>query len=180
MFGSRVQIIRFVVITSAFLLMSSGLPKGIQKKIDKEINAVFSLAEFSLIPKEFSNETLSNLSSKFDAEQFFEIYSDEILKGYAYLGQAPSKTDIFDYLVLFDRNLIVKKTKILVYREDYGGEIGSKRWLKQFTGKSSGDKLEIGNDIVAISGATISVRSMTIAMNNLLNCLNTLTLKGQF
>jgi len=31
--------------------------------------------------------------------------------------------------------------KVLVYREDHGGEVASKRWLKQFSGKSKTDNL---------------------------------------
>ncbi len=91
-----------------------------------------------------------------------------------YLSEAPSKTAQFDYLVLLDKDLIVLKTKVLMYREEYGGEIGSKRWLRQFEGKKSGDELHYGDNIMAISGATISVRSMTNAMNNLLQSLKIL------
>jgi len=76
--------------------------------------------------------------------------------------------------VLLDAELIVVNTKVLVYREDYGGEIGSKRWLKQFVGKTQNDDLRYGDNIMAISGATISVRSMTAAMNNLLQSLKIL------
>ena len=75
------------------------------------------------------------------------------------MGNAPSKTDLFDYLVLLDKDQIVLKTKIIAYREDYGGEIGSKRWLQQFNGKKSTDDLRYGDNIAVISGATISVRS---------------------
>ena len=94
--------------------------------------------------------------------------------GYAFVDKAPSKTDEFDFLVLFDTNLIIKKAKVLVYREDYGGEIGSKRWLKQFIGKSSIDRLIYEKDIIAISGATISANSMTIAINKLLQSIDML------
>jgi major membrane immunogen (membrane-anchored lipoprotein) len=73
-----------------------------------------------------------------------------------------------------DPELIILKTKVLVYREDYGGEIGSKRWLKQFTGKMYNDDLRYGDNIVAISGATISVKSFTDAINNLLISLKKL------
>jgi Na+-translocating ferredoxin:NAD+ oxidoreductase RnfG subunit len=90
------------------------------------------------------------------------------------VSKAPSKTDNFDYLVLLDPELIVLKTKVLVYREDYGGEIGSKRWLKQFIGKTQDDNLRYGDNIVAISGATISVKSFTEAINNLLQSLKML------
>jgi len=62
----------------------------------------------------------------------------------------------------------------LIYREDYGGEIGSKRWLKQFIGKKPSDKLRYEEDIIAISGATISANSMTNAMNQFLQNLEIL------
>ena len=76
--------------------------------------------------------------------------------------------DDFDYVVIFDRGLIVKKIKILAYREDYGGEITSKRWLRQFAGLTGVDEIKYGTDIKAISGATISAVSMTDAVNDLL------------
>ena len=92
--------------------------------------------------------------------------------GFAFIGTAPSKTDTFEYLVVFDQNLIIKKVNVLVYREDYGGEIGSNRWLKQFVGKARTTELVVGKNIAAISGATISVYSMTNAVNQLLNAIN--------
>ena len=78
-----------------------------------------------------------------------------------------------------DGNWKIAKSKVLVYREDYGGEIGSKRWLKQFIGKTENDSLKYGDDIVAISGATISVRSMTTAINNLLASIKILRQNNQ-
>jgi Na+-translocating ferredoxin:NAD+ oxidoreductase RnfG subunit len=76
--------------------------------------------------------------------------------------------------VIFDHNLKIAITKVLIYREEYGGEIGSKRWLRQFTGKSGEDSLD---DIAAISGATISVRSMTNAVNDILKTMKILQIK---
>ena len=71
--------------------------------------------------------------------------------------------------------MIIIKSKVLIYREEYGGEIGSKRWLRQFNGKSIDTKeMVYGNHIVPISGATISVRSMTNSMNDLLMSLKEL------
>ena len=155
-------------------MMSSGLPKAIQKKVDATIKAVYNIEEFTLdaiiVPSEISN----TLPSTFDNNNFFEIKTDNNLLGYAYAAKAPSKTDEFDYLVLFDKDLIIVKSKVLIYREDYGGEIGSKRWLKQFIGKSQDDDLKYGDNIAAISGATISVRSMTLAINRLLHSIKIL------
>lgn len=150
------------------LLMSFGLPKNIKKKVDKEIKATFTIEEFSLNAIVYSKEITDLLPATFDDNNLFEIKANNSNLGYAYVARAASKTDEFDYLVLLDTELIVVKLKVLIYREDYGGEIGSRRWLKQFIGKSKDDQLKYGENIVAISGATISVRSMTNAMNNLL------------
>ena len=71
----------------------------------------------------------------FLSKRLLSIISNNQKIGYAYLGTAPSQTKYFDYIVIFDDNLTIQSIKILVYREDYGGEIGSKRWLSQFIGK---------------------------------------------
>ncbi len=52
-----------------------------------------------------------------------------------------------------------------------GGEIASKRWLRQFVGKTINDRLKYRENVMAISGATISVKSMTIAIDNLMTSL---------
>lgn len=161
-----------------FIMMSFGLPKNIQKKVDKEIKDVFSIENFSFTNVTLTSNITKDLPSKFGENNLFKIEENNILLGYAYVSKAPSKTDEFDFLVLLDKDLIVLKTKVLVYREDYGGEIGSKRWLKQFIGKTENDDLRYGDNIVAISGATISVRSMTNAMNNFLQSLKILHSKN--
>ena len=99
--------------------------------------------------------------------------------GYAFVDQAPSKTAKFDYLVIFDSDLKIINSKVLIYREEYGGEIGSKRWLKQFLGKTGSDRVDTKKNIDAIAGATISVRSMTKSMDNLLQTIGILQAKGE-
>ncbi len=166
-----------MVLLLAFVSLSFGVHKNLNKKIDKEIKAAFNVEAYSYNTISISSEITNKLPSTFNNNNFLEIKTDANRLGYAYMGKAPSKTDEFDYLVLLDENLIILKTKVLAYREDYGGEIGSKRWLKQFIGKSQNDNLRYGDNIVAISGATISVRSMTNAINNLLKSIKLLHIK---
>lgn len=168
----------FPFLLMAFLMFSFGLPKNVQKKVDKEIKDSFNIENFSFTSVSISSEITKDLPSKFGDDNLFKIEVDKNLLGYAYISQAPSKTAQFDYLVLLDKDLIILKSKVLLYREEYGGEIGSKRWLRQFEGKRGGDELKYGDNIIAISGATISVRSMTNAMNDLLQSLKTLHLKN--
>lgn len=166
---------RFILLFFIILVLTSfGLPKNIQKKVDNEIRNTFQIENFQFEEKTINSEILKTLHTDFGKDHFFEIKSNQKLLGYAYVSKAASKTDQFDYLVLLDTDLIVKKARVMVYREDYGGEIGSIRWLQQFIGKTQYDELKYQDNIVAISGATISVRSMTNAMNNLLKSLKIL------
>jgi Na+-translocating ferredoxin:NAD+ oxidoreductase RnfG subunit len=160
-------------------LVAFGLTEKLQKKVDKVVKSTFAIETFSMQPKDFSEAIVKALPSDFSKDHFFQIQKDNELLGYAYVAKAPSKTDEFDYLILFDPELIIITSKVLVYREDYGGEIGSKRWLKQFNGKTASDELIYGDNIVAISGATISVRSMTNAVNNVLKSIRILQDKNE-
>jgi len=158
----------------SFGLMSFHLPKSIMKKANKEIKLIFNVDDFLLEPIIVPEEINAHLRTRINENDLFEITTVDGLKGFAYFGKAFGKADDFDFLVLFDTNLIIVKTKVLIYREDYGGEIGSKRWLKQFIGKSKNDQIHYERDIIAISGATISANAMTVAVNNLLRTITTL------
>lgn len=83
-----------------------------------------------------------------------------------FIGHARSKFDTFDYMVLLDKDNIIKLVRILVYREDYGGEVGSRRWLRQWIGVK-----EPKTFVDAISGATISINSLKYSINKLLDTL---------
>ncbi len=162
------------IIGASFLLISFTLPNKLLKKVNKEVENVFDISNFELKLIKVEDSINNLLPKRIGNDHLFKIVSNLELVGYAFVDKADSKTDVFDYLILLDKNLIVAKTKVLVYREDYGGEIGSKRWLKQFIGKSSSDKLKYGKDIIPISGATISALSMTKAVNSFLLDLNIL------
>ena len=69
-------------------------------------------------------------------------------------------------MVLLDDSNTIKLVKVLIYREDYGGEVGGKRWLSQWIGVK--DRKDF---VHAISGATISVNSLKYSINYLLKQL---------
>lgn len=166
-FASILLLSTLIVFLGAFQL-----PKNILKKVDKEIIVIFNVEAYTL--EAFNTPATIDDTLKEQIKGLYSIINDEKTIGYAFVSKAPSKTDEFDYLVLLDTEFIVKKTKVLVYREDYGGEIGSKRWLRQFEGLNSDAELDYGNDIVPISGATISAVAMTRAMNELFKSISIL------
>lgn len=163
----------FILSLTGFIF-SFSIPKNLEKRINKEIISVFDIKYYDKELIVIEDEIENKLYVPFNNENFYKILEDNSTLGYYYYGTAPSKTDFFDYVVIFDNEMIIKKIKVLSYREDYGGEISSKRWLKQFNDLSKEDRVVYQKDIKAISGATISARSMTISINNLLKSLEIL------
>ncbi|MCM4168752.1 FMN-binding protein [Arenibacter sp. H213] len=166
----RIKIISLLLFI-ALALFGYGLPEHLQKKVGKEIEKVFGSSTIVMNAIKVSVVDNAELPTKITTDNFFKLEKGTEFLGYIYVGNAPSKTATFDYLVVFDTDLTVIHSKILIYREEYGGEIGSKRWLQQFIGKTSSDRVDHNSNIDGISGATISVRSMTMAMDNLLQTI---------
>ena len=70
-------------------------------------------------------------------------------------------SEYFDYFILFDESCIVRLVKVYNYQATHGQEISATTWLKQFIGYGGGNSLNIGKNIDAVSGATISVTGIT-------------------
>ena len=163
-----------LLVVLSLLLFGFTIPKKLEKKVDKVISTYFESEAFSKELLVIDSSITDELPAEF-TENLFAVKNKNALMGYVYIGNAPSKTATFDYLILFDKDFVVMKSKVLIYREEYGGEIGSKRWLKQFIGTSSASETLIPTkNISAISGATISVGSMTNAVNDVLKSIGIL------
>lgn len=69
--------------------------------------------------------------------------------------------EYFDYFIFFDSSKSVRFVKVFDYQATHGQEITAKGWLKQFYNFDGTTNLEVGKDIDAIAGATISVYAIT-------------------
>lgn len=148
-----------IILSSVFL--SFDLPKVAVKKMDKTLAKLWP--EQSITKNAINLTTLSQdkLSFKLNNNTLYRVLNDTKPEAYMFLSKGVGKMNVFDYMVVFKKDLSILKVKLLVYREEYGGEIGSNRWLKQFIGKTDPNKMKFGYDIQNISGATISARSLT-------------------
>jgi len=165
----EVLFIMFLIVLVAFKPINK-----IDKLINKEVKNTFVIDNFTIESIKVQEDLNKELPIKITDSNFKKINNDGKNLGYYYQGKAFGKVDYFDFLVIFNSNLVIKKVKILVYREDRGGEISSKRWLKQFVGKSVDNSLRYGKDIAGISGATISAKSITFQMEKLLQTISML------
>lgn len=166
--------ITVIIALFSLVFFGFGIPKNVQKKMDREVEEVFETENYTMQPISVNKALNEQLPTKITTENFFKIKQGNTLLGYAFIDQAPSKTAQFDFLILFNPQLEIIHSKVLIYREEYGGEIGSRRWLEQFLGKSGNDRVSHESNIDGISGATISVRSMTNAIDDLLQTIGKL------
>jgi transcriptional regulator of nitric oxide reductase len=111
----------------------------------------------------FGDGVLADTVTVDDAPVLRVERADSLL-GYAVVRNVKGKDQPITFLVAVDPGDHLKDVDILVYREPYGGEVAYDSWRKQFRGKTAQDPMEVGKDIRSISGATISVNSVTLAV----------------
>ena len=149
------------------------------KSLKKDIQKIWDKDEITLmeikIPDSLYNDIL------LDKGKIFSAIDNESKIGFAYVGRiyscrsggcgmddAPVELisidedfEYFDYFILFDKTLSVKKIRVYNYQATHGHEVSGKGWLKQFIGYQGEEKLEYGKNIDSISGATISANAIT-------------------
>lgn len=163
---------------SLLLLFSFSNP---DKKINKLIRKVWKDTELTMTQVEFEN-TPENIT------QLNKIFGNEELLGYACYTYStgckiggcsapnPEKRDetyeVFEYIVIYDTSLTIKKVDIANYGGDYGYEICRPGWLKQFNGGKN--NFELNKNIDGIAGATISATYLIYDINSLSDTLDVL------
>ena len=114
--------------------------------------------------------TVTNKENKQEPVFVYLFGEKDGLDFYVTITQAKGRYDLFDYLVVVNLNYEIKTVRVLKYRSEHGGEIAAKKWLEQFKGYSSGE-LRYKKEISAISGATISAKSITADIPLLLHII---------
>lgn len=164
-------------------------PKHLDKKINKLVKKVFDknnalvLSPMDL-PYEFINHSHVEL---------FTVSKDSVEKGYVTVTLASGcheggcsansfeeETDFSDkfeqyyFATVFNVKGKILKVKVIEYDSEYGYEIMSRGWLKQFVKKQK-EELVYGKNIDAIAGATVSGESMVSEMNILKKIMGQVT-----
>ncbi len=114
-----------------------------------------------------------DVSDVFGKTEPVVIYRFTRINGYDFcviFAQAKGRYEMFDYLIVVNPEFAIEKISVLKYRSEHGGEIASKRWLKQFENYSSGE-LRYKKEISALSGATISANSIVADIPKVLKIL---------
>lgn len=121
----------------------------------------------------------SRIGWKFPEEEF-EVYIGETgsrVDGYAVVTNTIGKYKHMTYMVGVNPQGEVTDVELLVFRDARGSEVSRKRFNVQYEGKTCLDPLRINKDIINISGATMSVRSMSAGVKRVLVLIDEYYLK---
>jgi hypothetical protein len=90
------------------------------------------------------------------------------IDGWAIIQHTIGKHKPMTYMVGVDPQGEVFNVEVLVFREARGSEVRMKRFNYQYQGKNLDDPIRINRDIINITGATMSVRSMSAGVKRVL------------
>jgi thiamine biosynthesis lipoprotein len=91
--------------------------------------------------------------------------------GYAVITEEKGRFKPITFIVKTSAEQKVDLVLVMVYRESRGDGVKRQRFLKQFRDKESSDHLRLNRDIVAVSGATMSSRALSIGVKKVLAIL---------
>lgn len=98
-------------------------------------------------------------------------------KGFFIVDQVVGKHELITYAVGLNLDGTVIQIEILEYRETYGSEVRNLAWRQQFVGKTAASPVKLNQDIVNITGATLSSKHVTDGVRRVL-AVYELALKG--
>lgn len=160
------------MITAALFLvifMSFNLPDASNKQLRKELSRLLAKKEYSLkeLPVPEKYKMMGNFyeieTTRAGETKLKYVYAGRVntVRSAASTGKTGESSEYFDYFILYDSDRKVLLVKITNYQSSHGEMISSPGWLKKFVGYSANKPLEIGRQVDAISGATISVNNIT-------------------
>jgi Na+-translocating ferredoxin:NAD+ oxidoreductase subunit G len=168
------KIILFII-----LFTVSNFPQEIKERTESIIRSNFSgPVNLEMIKYELPKNTRQKIESAarqkfFSGEVYvYKIFSGNEIKGYAILDNVYGKSMPITFLVIFDPGGNVQSAEVIKYREQYGGAVQNRSWIDQFKGKNIESGYAIGKDVNTISGATISVNSLTAGIRKTVLLLN--------
>ena len=108
------------------------------------------------------------MEEKTTYEFYFAVGDDGQRKQVAVIDSEPGKWGPVEYIVIMTMEGKIMSVKVMSYEETRGRPIARLSYMNQYRGKDADSTLEVGKDIIGISGATISSISATFTVKKVL------------
>lgn len=160
-------------------------PRVVEMRINKTLDQYFKYEEYHKAPLYISDSFAEKRNSQFfsveNKDSSKRIYLVITIANSCRIGGCDvehkdgDQFEQFYIMSIFDSQAKLLNLKTIDYQSEYGYEITSGWWLKQFE-KNWGKIFEYNKNIDAISGATVSVKSMIKEMNFLQTAIHKIVL----
>lgn len=90
----------------------------------------------------------------------YVAHDERGVAGYAAERSGRSRSATFTVMIALDADFEITRVEVIDYLGAYGREVTGRLFLDQFEGKGPADSIRMGRDIDAITGATLSSRSV--------------------
>ena len=154
----------YLILLGGILLGGSPIRDAAEKYIISQFDFDVSIYMHTLkLDAELKVLVQNKVKQRFyrDKLYYWNISNNDTTIAYAFLDNVLGKAMPITFLVIINLDGFILAAEVIKYREAYGGEVGNKNWLAQFTHFSDTSDFKLGKNIDGISGATISVNSLT-------------------
>jgi len=166
-FSLLVPVITGMTVLVAGIGCAGSAPSATVKKIDTVRGVFPSAVDIAELPIDQGAET----SERAVGSVVSEIRSPLGTLGYLIETKVVGRSGPFDIAVLFDEKRTVKRAMVVSYPWTHGRGVSRHSFTRQFEGKDPDDAIEVGTDIDAVTGATISCRAMAQGVRAAIQCL---------
>lgn len=176
----KIVLLLLITIVIGLNLTAGEISDRVAKSISKNfgVDVKFQVEKMN-IPKEIKFEIEKTVKQKFykNYAYVYKISRNDSILATAILDNVYGKVMPITFMVYFDKNGKILKSEVIKYREQYGGTITNPKWNKQFIGKDFQSDFIPSRGVDGISGATISVNSISRGIFKLTLLYNELFLK---
>ena len=152
--------IRSVVSLTLLMIISSCATSDSSSSDEERMKSVLQIfpSAINITEPQISQEVLN--SGLPDDAKVSEIKGPLGLLGFCVESKVVSRSGPFKIRVLLDPQVYVKRASVISYPWSHGRDVRKRAFTSQFEGKGPGDSIQMGRDINAMTGATISSNVM--------------------
>ena len=154
----------YLILLGGFLSGGSPIRDATEKYIISQFDIDVSINMHTLIlDAELKALVQNRVKQRFyrDELYYWTISNNDTTIAYALMDNVLGKSMPITFLVILNNEGNILASEVIKYREAYGSEVGNKNWLAQFTHFNDTTDFKVGGNIDGISGATISVNSLS-------------------
>ena len=154
----------YLILLGGILLGGSPIRDAAEKYIISQFDVDVSIYMHTLkLDTELKVLVQNKVKQRFyrDELYYWNISNNDTTIAYALMDNVLGKSMPITFLVILNNEGNIGAVEVIKYREAYGGEVGNKSWLTQFINSTDTSQFIVGKNIDGISGATISVNSLS-------------------